>query len=342
MQYTIITKSSPRKGRELTRTGSRAHKKKKESSKNNTSYEESYTNSLSKDYSQSQSPAEESLEKIKGKLKSNFEFSNEIEIIFKNIYSFYFNIGNNHLRSSPIEHDVQNYEEFISLKISQEKDSLPVFFKALYQNISGYIKIFKDKILALNNNKQVKDRYNELIKLITNSLNQSNSNNLTQEQKTKNEIKHSNEILNFCNNYKNPIVNIIKDLNKVYEAIMKSSSVFDGIFHTPLALIKEKYNLQLKTKNLHKEEFFNAIINDEFIKALIIEVKNRDIQEFVKLRDDIKEIEDDISNSNKDMKKLKELFNKKHFQIEDKIEDETLIDFKDVKSLNQYIVNAAK
>lgn len=316
------------------KTRSRAAEKKNESSKNNSSYEESYSNSFSRD----NSPVEESLEKIRGKIKANFEFSNEIEIIFKEVYSFYFNTGYNHSRSTPIEHDIQKYEKFISIKITQEKDLLPVFFKALYQNISGYIKIFKDKILALNNNKQVRDRYNELKKIITTSM----SSNATPEQKAKTEIIYTNEILLFCNTYKVQIVNIIKDLNKVYEAIIKSSTVFDGIFHMPLSLIKDDYELQLKTKNLHKEEFFNAIINDDFIKALIIEVKNKDIPSFVKLREDIKEIEEDISNCCKDMKRLKELFNKKHFQMEEKFEDETLIDLKDVKTLNQYIINAAK
>jgi hypothetical protein len=181
----------------------------------------------------------------------------------------------------------------------------------LLNYISKFIKKFKDSILAKVSHKELKSKYDHIRKCIQ-IIMSNHSNN--QEQKFINERKATQEVFNFCQDYKKQIANLIYELNIVYKSIVKSGSILDVIFKTPQEKIQNDYNLDfdVSTQQLHKDEFFNAIINDDFIKALIIEVKTKDLDCFIDLRSIIKNIEEDINNIQRDTTEIKEIYKKKH------------------------------
>jgi hypothetical protein len=166
----------------------------------------------------------------------------------------------------------------------------------------------------------------------------------SEEQKKHLENDFKNQIYEFCIEFKDDICNIIKELNIIYRAIIKSSRSLDEIFQCPLDMIKDVSII--KTENLHKEEFFNAIINDNFIKALIIEVKTKDITGFIELRPIINTIEQDIQDSSKDMKKLGEYLTKLKVLDNATASSHSIIDTSskmlDEKVLNDLIIQSAK
>lgn len=183
----------------------------------------------------------------------------------------------------------------------------------------------------------VKNRYDELKSCITETMRK-----IPHEQRKQKENCFRNKILSFCEENKTDIGNIIIELHAVYKAIMRASQDLDLIFSVPLDMIRQEYHI--KTENLHKEEFFNAIINDEFIKALIIEIKTKDLPDFLKLRPLIKSIEDDMNNSSKDMRKLVDLLEK--LRCLENGSGQTIIDTNpkvvDEKALNDLIIQSAK
>ena len=213
-----------------------------------------------------------------------------------------------------------------------------LFSSSVIQNISNFIKENKDKILQISDNKCVKDKYLQLKKLITYSMN-----NISDNEKKLSASKCYNDIKNFCVQNQQEISNIINDLNKIYNVITNSSKKLDTIFKNPLIIIKEELHIDFSINDLHVEEFFNAIINDDFIKALIIEVKQKEIPSFVVLRAIIEKIENEINLGKKVLKKLKEWNDKPTRILIEEYSDNNLGELRyDVKMLNKFLIQAAK
>ena len=223
----------------------------------------------------------------------------------------------------------------------------------LNENVSIYIKSFKNSITEQSKNKKLREKYYELKKSIFTDINKDlcqDSNNSSNLGNVYININNSsvkqkciNEILNFCKDNKNEIVSIINDLNKVYQILSRSAPLINQIFKIPFMELENEYDTKLTMENIHKEEFFNVIINDDFIKSLIIEVKNKELPIFIEIRPVINKIEDEISNSEKDMAKLKcllEEFLKQ--EKEESCKEEDLSYLNDAKSLHQFLINTSK
>jgi hypothetical protein len=269
------------------------------------------------------------------------EFKEKLQRVFKEIYTYYYNSGNNKSTVN-MEKEIRSLSSQINEKLLNCKpDYLHLFVKLLNENVSAYIKSFKDSITEKPINKKLKEKYHDLKKSIHIDINK-DINDLIKHKETK--FKCINEILNFCKDNKNEIVSIINDLNKIYGILMKSSPLLNQIFKIPFMELETERDCNLSMENIHKEEFFNVIINDDFIKSLIIEVKNKDIQSFIDLRPIVINIEEEITNANKDMKKLKDLIDEidKQEKEKEEVKEEDLSYLNDAKSLHQFLINTSK
>ena len=268
----------------------------------------------------------DSFEKME-KAKYNLELNSEVETIFKEIYS-----------SSIDNKLIHTLSENINKKIFSDKEMIYVFCSSILQQISNFIKEKKDNILLEPKNKELKNRYMQIKMLITNTIKMAPSDELKRVVIEKNWVF---EIQRFCADNEAQIYEIIKELFAIYQLITLASEKLDAIFKNPLIIIREVLQIEFTMKDLQIEEFFNTIIKDEFIKALIIDIKQKEgIDNFKHLKSIIEQIENEISVSKKVWKKLKE-WNKKVV-----IEDMSycgLGDMRyDVNKLNDFLIKAAK
>lgn len=271
------------------------------------------------------------------------EFKEKMEKIFREVYSFH-SSGSQVKSTQYLENEIHSFKVYIDEKfLSSKIEYLALFTKLLNDNISHFIKSFKEKITEDSINKKLKRKYTELKNSIHNDMNNKESDQNVKQKEAKYK-KCLLEIITFCRENSNEIISIVSDLNKTYQNLVKSSSILNNAFESAMIEIVKEYEIVLSLENLHKEEFFNMIINDDFIKSLIIEVKNKDLPDFVKLRPIIVKIEEDISNSSKDMKLLKTLvkdLEKELKELEDMKKHE-LNCLTDPRSLNNYIISASK
>jgi hypothetical protein len=261
------------------------------------------------------------------KAKYNLELNSEVETIFKEIMS-----------SSIDNKLIHTLSENINKKIFSDKEMICVFCSSILQQISKLIKEKKDNILLEPKNKELKNRYMQIKMLITNTIKMAPSDELKRVVIEKNWVF---EIQRFCADNEGQIYEIIKELFAIYQLITLASEKLDAIFKNPLIIIREVLQIEFTMKDLQIEEFFNTIIKDEFIKALIIDIKQKEgIDNFKYLKSIIEQIENEISDSKKVWKKLKE-WNKKVV-----IEDMSycgLGDMRyDVNKLNDFLIKAAK
>ncbi len=219
-----------------------------------------------------------------------------------------------------------------------------LFAILLRDNISFYIKSFKDKITEESLHKKLKKKYTDLKNSIHLDLNKELTDSMNVKQKEAKYRKCLTEILNFCRENTNGILSIINDLNKTYLFLLKACSHLIEIFEYPVIEMIKEFKITVDLENIHKEEFFNVIINDDFIKSLIIEVKNKELPLFVQLRPIILKIEEDIANASKDMKTLKLLIQdlEKEEKEQDDLKDYDLSGLTDPRSLNQLIITTSK
>jgi hypothetical protein len=143
--------------------------------------------------------------------------------------------------------------------------------------------------------------------------------------------------------YKHDILSIINQLFKVYSDITGSAKLLDHIFAKYVGLLNKAVNEDFTLVDLHTEEFFNTVYaKDDFIKAMIIEVKQREIDSFIQVREGIDTIENEINSAKKVMKKLKE-FTERNTKIFMEEVSELSGDIKyDVRMLNDFLIQTAK
>jgi hypothetical protein len=272
------------------------------------------------------------------------DFKEKVQRVFKEIYTFYYNKGN-HKTIESIEKEISMLKTCINERFRiNRSEYLHIFAKLLRDNISFYINSFKDKITEENVHKKLKKKYTDLKNSIHYDLNVEMKENLNSKQKQEKYSKCLTEIMNFCKDNTSGILSIINDLNKTYLFLLKACSHLILIFEFPLNEMNKEFKTSINLENLHKEEFFNVIINDDFIKSLIIEVKNKELPLFLNLRPVIVKIEGDIANSTKDMKNLKLLILDldKEEKEPDDLKDHDLSSLTDPRSLNQLIINTSK
>ena len=210
-----------------------------------------------------------------------------------------------------------------------------MFFKILYKNITSCVKYFKNQILE-------DDKYLNLQKIFI-EMRIKHKKKLSKKKDDYNKgININEEEIRFKFGVLNEdlIVNLIEDFCIVYKAILRASKDLDKVFTYPLNLIRSQFNITIE--NLHKEEFLNTIINCDFIKILIVNIKTIDLPKFIKFREDIEEIEKDMEDTSDDMKALFYLV-EKHPQIKkEPLIIESKVKTFEVKDLNDLIIQRAK
>jgi len=108
----------------------------------------------------------------------------------------------------------------------------------------------------------------------------------------------------------------LKEIYDLYQGLMIASVDIDKIFQIPLRLIKAKQvryyqlniikNVNIRSENIHKEEFTNMIKNDGFISIFFKCFKHANQEEYRPLKEKIFIIENELMNSPKDLEKLRE------------------------------------
>jgi hypothetical protein len=264
------------------------------------------------------------------KIKRNFQINSEIDNIFKDVYSFWFDPKcSGKAATQPYNCTLETV------------DFLYIFTTSVYKNITDTIKKQKERIyLNLPNTIGVKEKYCTIKNQILAEL----SVGMLPEEDKRNIIqKHTNEIAAFCEEYKTDIHALIKALLKVYAGYLSSANMLEHIFGRHIKLLCKFMKEEFTFMDLHTEEFFTTIYTkDDFLKSMIIEVKQREISEFLELRVDIEKIETEINSCKKIMKKIKE-FTEKNCKIYMEEISEVNEDFKyDVNILNDFLIQTAK
>ena len=232
------------------------------------------------------------------------DFREKIYEIFKEVYSHFDDPGKNSPKNLKLEKECQKLKTSVIEKIIHSRpDYIYYFLRVLYENISIFIKYFKDKIFDKPVNKKVKEKYYELKKTIQKELSAIKESDVRKEK----EKIFFNDVLNFCKEFKSEIINIIKDLNRVYDVIIRAAPFLGELFKSVFNEVENEFEAIIQMDNLHKEEFYNVMMADEFIKALLIEVNRQEIPSFVEMRPVVQKIEEEIRNSDKDMTLLKEI-----------------------------------
>jgi len=232
------------------------------------------------------------------------DFREKIYDIFKEVYSHFDDPSKSSSKNIKLEKECQKLKTSVIEKIINKRpDYIYYFLRILNDNISIFIKYFKDKIFERPMNKQLKEKYFELKKFIQKELS-----NLPQASLKKEKEKALYmDFYNFCKEKKAEIVAIIKDLNRIYDVIIKAAPFLDDLFKSVFNEVENEFEAIIQMDNLHKEEFYNIIMADEFIKSLLIEVNRQDFPCFIELRPVVQKIEEEIRNSDKDMTLLKEI-----------------------------------
>jgi hypothetical protein len=263
------------------------------------------------------------------KIKRNFKINTEIDNIFKEVYSFWLEPKcGGKAATQPYDYIVEDI------------DFLYIFATSIYKNITECIRKQKEIILNLPSTGTVKEKYYTLKKQIVAGC----GSNVPDDLKKRLAQKHSNEIASFCEEYKTDITCIIKALLKAYSGYMSSANMLEHIFGKHVRLLNKVLNEDFTFMDLHTEEFFTAVYTkDDFIKAMIIEVKQRDILMFQELRLDIEKIETEINGCRKVMKKIKEFTEKNSKIFMEEISEFSQGDIKcDVNMLNDFLIQTAK
>jgi hypothetical protein len=266
-------------------------------------------------------------------LRTYLDFHTELETIFKEVYTYYLNPNN----SSDIDITL-NIKETMTARIAHTHKLIFAFSTFLIQTISKFIKNNKKQILLIPEHKNVKDQYLKLKKQITDNINNTKS----EEAKKEINLKSQADIITFCTENQIHISNIIKDLFKVYYIITTSSAALDHIFQAQLKEIRNGINESFNINDLHVEEFCDVIINDSFIKALIIEIKNRDIPSFMMIRGIIDKIENDVKYSKSVINITKEWILINNTDLEDLKEGCTTEMKYDSNFLNHFLLQNVK
>jgi hypothetical protein len=261
-------------------------------------------------------------------LKTYLDFHSEIETIFKEVYTYYLNPNNN----GDIDITL-TIKETMSARIVHNDKLIFAFSTFLIQTISRFIKNNKKQILLITEHKNVKEQFLKLKKQINESMNNSTSDQVR--------TKYENDIITFCTENQFHISNIIKDLFKVYYIITTSSAALDHIFKSQIKEIRNSINDNFNINDLHVEEFCNVIINDSFIKALICEIKMRNMPNFLMLRGIIDKIESDVKYTKNVINSIKEWILINHTDIDD-LKDGSIDMDCDVNFLNHILLNSVK
>lgn len=340
MKYnsSIISKTAntPRKGRDLERTRSRQSKKTSFKSPVISDEEEEDEETLHEgevDCCKERIKIGRNL--IRSKYKAQVgDFKEKVQKILKEVYTFHYNSGKNYKSTVNQEKEIKVLTAQINERIINSKEYLMLFARILQENISIYIRSFKDLIVEKFVNKKLKERYYELKKGIHFELNKDK--NISKKEKDAKVVKCIAEVLEFCKENKLEMVGIVNDLNKIYNILIKACPQLNDIFSVPLGELEANYEVCISMENLHREEFLNVIINDEFIKSLINEINNKDIPNFLEMRPTIAKIEEEIRQASNDMKKLKELIDK----IDNKQEDFSRLNT--AESVHDYLITKSK
>ncbi len=266
------------------------------------------------------------------------EFKCKVRKLLNDVYSLYLNYGKN-TKTVNKENEFKVLYQQINEKIINSKDYLILFARILQKNISEFIKYFKNSIFEKMPIKTLKDNYNDMKKSIHSDL--SRDKNIPQKQREAKFAKCINEIYQFCKENRKIIVSIVKELTKIYKVLLQACPLLENIFRVPLGELEANYEISISMENLHKEEFLDVIINDEFIKSLLNEINNKDISEFIEQRAIISNIEEEIKSSDKDMKKLKDLIDKIDNK-NDTIDTVNLSKLNDAKSVHEYLIKQSK
>jgi hypothetical protein len=97
--------------------------------------------------------------------------------------------------------------------------------------------------------------------------------------------------------FKTEIIEIIKDLEKVYKTINEASAQLESILKYPLIIQSNKYNHDISIEKIHKKVFLKIIQSDNFIRSLIVEVNSNENNFFNDLKNLIKNCEVEITQS---------------------------------------------
>jgi hypothetical protein len=267
------------------------------------------------------------------------EFKNKVSKLLNDVYSLYLNSNRNQKSIVHKENEFKLLYQQINDKIINSKEYLILFARILQENISEYIKYSKNLIIEKMPIKTLKENYYDMKKAIHADLGKDK--NAPQKQRESKYVKCINEIYQFCKENRKIIVFIVKELTKIYTVLIQACPLLENIFRVPLGELEANYEISIKMENLHKEEFLDVIINDDFIKCLLNEINNKEIAEFIEQRPTISNIEEEIKSSSKDMKKLKDLIEKIDNQKE-LIETINLARLSDAKSVHDILIKQSK
>lgn len=124
----------------------------------------------------------------------------------------------------------------------------------------------KDKFLEIKKNYEQNKK-----KLIFQNIKRDKDTNINTSINTSQSANYVNVINNSTNlelndNVKKIIKNLLLELKKIYNACLNSAIDIEKVFRSPIIHLtcdKDKFNFE----DMHREEFSNTIIQDEFIKV---------------------------------------------------------------------------
>jgi hypothetical protein len=251
----------------------------------------------------------------------------EIESIFSQVYSTHEDVNLTAILS-----------DTINKRIYIDNEMTYVFCYTLLKQISLFIKQKKESILLDPNFQRIKEEYITLKTRVTNTIKLAPTDEIKRVIINNNWLKG---VQNYCEDNESQIYAIVKELFNIYGTISCISERLDCVFKNPIYVIQEVFNIEFSVRDLQIEEFYNVIIKDEFIRSLIVEIKQKDdIKSFKLLKNIIEQIENEINNSMRFWKILSD-WSKKVV-----VEDTTNSDLGDLRTdvtkLHDYLSKTAK
>ena len=262
------------------------------------------------------SEEEENNNSVDNNNDSEDNYNNEIERILIEIYNKnisiissgnYCDIDKNKSELEDIEKQIKKYLKRKNLKTNF------IVLKCLSKKIKELVGKYKEKVFEIDEIKSIYVTYKKKMNSLRNNLIFYNNNSVGSNVATNSNSSYDsyfNEDENLYKNSNSPLNEIVgkeistillRELINIKKTLKISSKEIENIFRYPLNLLKNENGKKIKfsVELMQTEEFCNTLLNDEFIYALLNQMKEiilrMPIPDISKL---IEEVEKDCDHKN--------------------------------------------
>jgi len=188
----------------------------------------------------------------------NIQISEVVDDALKEIYS---------CESKHTTNNLKKLRDKIK-QLCDKKNNMPeIILETLINKLSSIMENEKESVIEKHCSEQ-------LILILKNSSSNFSKAKRKKEINLIEDYDDRNFFINFWNQYKKEIDNVINELNQLYSILLNSVKDISFVFEYPFKRIEEeRQNTKINIESFIKDKFFDIICNDDLIKTLINEIK---------------------------------------------------------------------